>query len=104
MVAVATLFQTEMEAHRTHKCVGVAIYSASCPLFDFSFKAVQCKTFHITDSYVCMSVVAKGRSGSRFLNRLVKSLNAVLLIHGVTLVLGHVESSSNRTDHASRET
>ncbi|CAL1160405.1 unnamed protein product, partial [Cladocopium goreaui] len=44
----------------------------------------------------------KGRSGSRFLNKLLKVLNANLLAHGITLILGHVESTQNPTDHASR--
>ena len=67
-------------------------------------KALDMRLFHVTDSYVCMSVAGKGRSGSRLLNRVLKALNARLLSHGLTLVLGHVESTKNPTDGASRTT
>ena len=62
------------------------------------------RLFHLTDSYVCLSIVSKGRSGSRLLNRILKCLNAHLLLYNVYLVLGHVESLQNPTDGASRET
>ena len=62
------------------------------------------RIFHVSDSYVCLSIVSKGRSGSRFMNRVLKVLNAHLLAHGVVLVMGHVESTKNPTDHASRST
>ena len=65
-------------------------------------KVINRRLFHITDSYVCMSVIGKGRSSSRLLNRALKLLNAHLLLHGLVLVLGHVESSENPTDEASR--
>ena len=60
------------------------------------------RIFHLSDSYVSISVVAKGRSSSVMLNRLLKVLNAHLLIHGIYLILAHVESSENPTDGASR--
>jgi len=66
-------------------------------------KLVNYRIFHITDSYVCMSIIGKGRSSSRLLNRTLKILNAYLLAHGLTLVVAHVESSHNPTDGASRE-
>ena len=66
-------------------------------------KIKEARIFHITDSYICMSIIGKGRSGSRFLNRVLKQLNAHLLLFGLTLVLGHVESTENPTDDASRE-
>ena len=65
-------------------------------------KHVHARIFHISDSYVCMSVLSKGRSGSRQLNRLLKQINAYLLGHGLFLVIAHVESSENPTDGASR--
>ena len=37
---------------------------------------LQARIFHLTDSYVCMSVVPKGRSGSRQLDRILKELNS----------------------------
>ena len=64
-------------------------------------KLINWRIFHISDSYVCMSVISKGRSSSRVLNRVLMSLNAYLLAHGLTFV-GHVESTHNPTDGASR--
>ncbi len=66
-------------------------------------KHVQARIFHISDSYVCMSVLSKGRSGSRQLNRLLRQINAYLLGYGLFLVIAHVESSENPTDGASRD-
>ena len=60
------------------------------------------RVFHATDSYISMSVVSKGRTSSQMLNRLLKMLNAMLLLHGVHLLVTHVESSENPTDAASR--
>jgi len=66
-------------------------------------KHVQMRIFHITDSYVCMSVCSKGRSGSRQLMKVLKQINAYLLGFQLYLVLAHVESSENPTDEASRD-
>ena len=65
-------------------------------------KHQQARVFHLSDSYVCMSVVSKGRSGSRQLNRILKELNSFLLAYGLHIVIAHVESSENPTDGASR--
>ena len=62
----------------------------------------QARIFHLTDSYVCMSIISKGRSGSLQLNRVLRQLNAMLLGYGLYLVIAHVESSENPTDEASR--
>ena len=62
----------------------------------------QQRIVHLSDSYVTISVVSKGRSSSVMLNRLLKVLNAHLLIHGIYLVLAHVESTENPTDGQSR--
>ena len=67
-----------------------------------SEKWSQRRIFHLSDSYVTISVVSKGRSSSIMLNRLLKVLNAHLLVHGIFLVLAHVESTENPTDAASR--
>lgn len=66
-------------------------------------KHVQMRIFHITDSYVCMSICSKGRSGSRQLLRILKQINAYLLGFHLFLILAHVESSENPTDEASRD-
>lgn len=66
-------------------------------LHEFSFRI-----FHLTDSYVAMSVVSKGRSSSRMLKPLLRRLAAVLMAFDLHLVICHVESSENPTDAASR--
>ena len=60
------------------------------------------RLFHITDSYVCMSVIAKGRSSSRILTRKLRVLAAYLLAFDLQIVVGHVDSGDNPTDAASR--
>lgn len=63
---------------------------------------VEKRIFHLSDSYVSISVASKGRSSSRMLNRLLKVLNAHLLLYEIFLVLAHVESTENPTDAESR--
>lgn len=66
------------------------------------FHAHDRRIFQVSDSYVCISVVSKGRSSSRQLNRILKQVAALLLAHGLQLVLCHVESLENPTDFGSR--
>ena len=61
------------------------------------------RVFHLTDSYVCMSIIAKGRTSSKMLMPLVRRLSALLLAFGLQLVITHVESTENPTDEASRQ-
>ena len=63
---------------------------------------INMRVCHITDSYVCMSILGKGRTGSKQLGAILKKINAVLLAHGIQLVLGHIESTQNPTDGESR--
>ena len=63
---------------------------------------VSVRAFHLTDSYVAMSVVSKGRSSSKMLKPLLRRLAAVLMAFELYLVVSHVESSENPTDAASR--
>lgn len=65
-------------------------------------KEVSCRIFHVTDSYVCMSIVAKGRSSSKMLRPLLQRLAAWLLTFNIYLIISHVESIENPTDAASR--
>lgn len=67
------------------------------------FKTCDSRIFHLSDSYVCISVVSKGRSSSKQLQRVLKKLAAHLLIHGLQLVIAHVDSNENPTDRASRQ-
>lgn len=60
------------------------------------------RIFQLSDSYVCISVVSKGRSSSVQLQRVMKKISAHLLAHGLILIIGHVDSLDNPTDSASR--
>ena len=65
-------------------------------------KATGSRIFHVTDSYVCMSIIGKGRTGSEKMSWTLRQLNAILLAFGLQLIVAHVESTANPTDHASR--
>ena len=65
-------------------------------------KETDMRILHVTDSYVCMSVISKGRSSSKMLQFLLRRLAAELLAFGLLLILSHVESSENPTDEQSR--
>lgn len=61
------------------------------------------RVFHISDSYVSISVLCKGRTSSKQLSRILRQINAHLLAYEVYLIIGHIESTDNPTDHASRQ-
>ena len=61
------------------------------------------RSFHITDSYVAMSTLSKGRTSSHKLQPLIRKISALLLAGQLQLILAHVDSSDNPTDAASRE-
>lgn len=65
-------------------------------------EAVNQRVFQITDSYVGMSVVSKGRSSSKQLSRVLKVIGAHLLAFGLQMILGHVDSADNPSDEGSR--
>ena len=60
------------------------------------------RIFHLSDSYICLSIISKGRSSSRMLRPLMQRLSATLLACNLHLVVAHVESTENPTDHDSR--
>ena len=60
------------------------------------------RIFQVTDSYICISVVSKGRSSSKQLQRVLRKISALLLAHGLFLIIAHVESTENPTDAMSR--
>ena len=66
------------------------------------FKTVDKRIFQISDSYVCISVCSKGRSGSLQLNRVLRHISALLLTFGLQLVIAHVDSLDNPSDRGSR--
>ena len=65
-------------------------------------KGAQVRLVHLTDSYVAMSIISQGRTSSQMLKPLLPRLAATLLAWDLYLVVTHVESTENPTDHASR--
>ena len=63
----------------------------------------DCRVVHLTDSYVSMSIIGKGRTASGKLSWVLCQLNALLLMFNLQLLVAHVDSTKNPTDHASRE-
>ena len=66
------------------------------------YGATDMRIFQLCDSYVCMSVVSKGRSSSKQLTRVLNQISAYLLAHGLQLVMAHVDSLDNPSDAGSR--
>lgn len=66
-------------------------------------KECHLRVFHLTDSYVAMSIISKGRSSSKMLQPLLSRIAALLLVHDLYLTVVHVESSEHPTDEASRQ-
>lgn len=65
-------------------------------------KEADIRFCHLTDSYVCMSVLSKGRSSSDMLMVVLRKVAAFCLTFGLLPILLHVESTENPTDKASR--
>lgn len=60
------------------------------------------RIFQLSDSFVCISIISKGRTSSDQLSRVLRTINCLLLAHGLQLVMGHVDSFDNPTDKGSR--
>ena len=60
------------------------------------------RIFNVTDSYVGLSILAKGRTSSQKLQPIVRKISAMLLAAQAVMILGHVDSSDNPTDEGSR--
>ena len=60
------------------------------------------RVFNVTDSYVGLSILAKGRTSSQKLQPIVRKVCAMLLAAQTILILGHVDSADNPTDEGSR--
>ena len=99
MVEVASFFQCAMETEGAHKCA--ILLSVQYQISHLG--ASHLRLFHVSDSFVAMAIVAKGRTASRQLGVVLKFLNSLLLGFGLTLAIGHVESTENPTDGASRQ-
>ena len=66
------------------------------------FKIQDARVFHLSDSYVSISIASKGRSGSTQLQRLMQQIASLCLAFGLFPVFAHVDSSENPTDEGSR--
>lgn len=65
-------------------------------------KEYECRAVHLTDSYVCMSIISKGRTSSDQLHGILRRISAICFGFGILPILVHVESTENPTDAASR--
>ena len=57
---------------------------------------------HLEDSMVCLYILSKGRTSSAMLQPICNKMGALQLAMGSTLLHGHVGSSENPADAASR--
>ena len=65
-------------------------------------KEADIRFTHLSDSYVCISILSKGRTGSLMLRPLLRKVSAWVLCFNLYMLLVHVESTENPTDAASR--
>ena len=93
-----TYFSFQMADHKNTliflKC------EQSCWLLGGEFchlKEADVRFCHLTDSYVCMSVLSKGRSSSDMLMVVLRKVAAFCLCFGLLPILLHVESTENPT-------
>ena len=63
---------------------------------------VDCRFIHLTDSYVSMSIISKGRSSSDMIMHVMRQIAATQFAFNLFPILIHVESTENPTDTASR--
>ena len=62
----------------------------------------NCRWVHLSDSFVTISILCKGRTASDKLEHLVRRFNATMLVAQVFPILLHVASLDNPTDEGSR--
>ena len=62
----------------------------------------SCRFLHLSDSQVCLSVLTKGRSSSRLINRLLRRIAALCLALDLLPLWAWVESRLNPADEPSR--
>ena len=63
---------------------------------------VDCRFIHLTDRYVSMSIISKGRSSSDMIMHVMRQIAATQFAFNLFPILIHVESTENPTDTASR--
>ena len=61
------------------------------------------RVLHLTDSSVCLSILAKGRTSSKALSYIVRKINSLALMCNIYMLGIHVDSIHNPTDAASRQ-
>ena len=62
----------------------------------------SCRFLHLSDSQVCLSVLNKGRSSSRKLNRILRRISALCLALNLMPLWAWIESRLNPADEPSR--
>ena len=62
----------------------------------------HCRFVHLSDSYVSISVISKGRSSSDILMYILRKFAAYSFAYNMLPILVHVESTENPTDEDSR--
>ena len=65
-------------------------------------KEVNCRFIHLTDSYLSMSIISKGRSSSDMLMTVMQQIAALQFAFNLYPILIHVEGAENPTDEGSR--
>lgn len=60
------------------------------------------KVLLLSDSFVTLGTLATGRSSTSVMIRYARHIGAVLLAHGIDLLLGHVPTDANPADGPSR--
>ena len=64
--------------------------------------SLRLRCVHLTDSFICIAVLAKGRTSARVLHKVVRKINALILASSTTFAYGHVRSARNPADRPSR--
>ena len=64
--------------------------------------AIKTRFVHLTDGLVCMAILAKGRTRSRVIQRIVRRVNALILSGSLVAAYGHTRSRHNPADRPSR--
>ena len=66
-------------------------------------KEIKCRFLHLVDNQAALSALAKGRSSSRSMQRVLRRGAAVLLAASMRRALGYTETDVNPADAGSRE-
>ena len=96
------LFHTLWQKQEHINCLEMRSILLAVKFYIFHLKESNVRLFHVTDSYVSMSIIGKGRTSSKKIGWVLRQLNALLLLFNLYLIVGHVESTRNPTDGASR--